>query len=82
MQPLRSLRPNALPVQVADSQHQLQTIHLPKILGLQHRHQHQQQAVVGEAQQPTNLRFKSTYPSIPSFKKLGPEKEHHNGSKK
>jgi len=64
-QQLRSLRPNALAEQVADSQHQLRTIHLPKIHGLQHR-QHQQLAVVGEPQQPTSLRFKSTYPSIPS----------------
>jgi hypothetical protein len=61
----RSLRPNALAEQVADSLHLLQLIHSTKILG-QQLHPRQAAEVGEHPQQPTSHRSKPTYPSIPS----------------
>jgi hypothetical protein len=53
----RSLRPNALAVQVADLLHQLQQIHLQKIHGQLH-HRQQQPVADGEPPLPMSHRSK------------------------
>jgi hypothetical protein len=84
MQQLRSLVPSVLQAEMraADSQHQLLTS--MKIHGLQHR-LHQPVADGDLHLQPTNHLSNNRKVIIRNYTiptQVGPEKEHHNGSKK